>query len=65
MAHKLESLFSDTLFSLEHCYNNIDFPMFTVCSTAGYEREMECRRRLIALCAKIAQDYGGESDVKA
>jgi hypothetical protein len=60
MRHKTESMFSNTLAELRYCYENMDFPLETVCSSAGLERENHRRTQLIQLCVKIAAEYGRE-----
>jgi hypothetical protein len=59
--HKPEVMFSNTLHDLRHCYENMDFPLVTVCSSVGVEYESLRRAQLIALCVKIAEEYGGEA----
>lgn len=56
-ARKLEKIFSETLFKLQECYEEMDAPIFTVTSGLGYDYEMESRRKLIELCKQIAAKY--------
>jgi hypothetical protein len=58
--HKPERMFSETFHELRNCYDNIDFPLQTVCSEAGLEYEQQRRTQLIRLCVKIAAEYGAE-----
>jgi hypothetical protein len=55
---KLEKIYSETLFTLRECYENMNAPIFTLLSGLAYEHEMEQRRKLIELCGKIAREYG-------
>lgn len=61
MKRKEEEMFSNTLHELRFCYEHMDFPLQTVCSEAGFEYERHRRHQLIALCVKIAEEYGRES----
>jgi hypothetical protein len=58
---KEEQMFSRTLDELKYCYERMNFPLETVCSSAGLEYESLRRTQLIGLCLKIASEYGAES----
>lgn len=60
MIYKPDIMFSETLHQLRHCYENMRFPLHTVCSPAGVEEESLRRAQLIQLCGKIAAEYGHE-----
>lgn len=53
-----ETLFSDTYQQLVSCYENMTFPLETVCTAAGTNYEYLRKRQLIAVCVKIAAEYG-------
>jgi hypothetical protein len=57
---KEERMFSETYAELRYCYERMNFPLETVCSSAGVEHEDLRRAQLIGLCVKITEEYGGE-----
>lgn len=58
MKDRRETLFSETYERLRECWENMTFPLETVCSVAGAEYECLRREQLIQLCVKIAAEYG-------
>jgi len=61
MTRREERMFSEAYEALRYCYERMNFPLETVCSPAGVEYEDLRRAQLIALCVKIAEEYGGEA----
>lgn len=57
---KEATMFSDTLEELRFCYERMNFPLETVCSSVVADHESVRRAKLIKLCAKIAAEYGHE-----